>query len=217
MKSNLTKVSFALLSAVFILSCQDVGTGVVEADGLSPQFAKKDKNCVTPPLHPSCPEDEVPPPAGTTFDVTILSSQISSPDPQPTTALNLYFENYHMDLSFFNNGPTNCSSLAVQPGTLIMTRGDADGPHVHVTFQFEYHETSGVDSKHSLSIEGVPDDLGVDWGDPTETRVVNSYASGYWTMTSKGRNHQNGCKGEEDGTLNTGDEVNYTIIVAPLD
>ena len=32
MKSNLTKVSLALVSAVFILSCQDVGTGVVESD-----------------------------------------------------------------------------------------------------------------------------------------------------------------------------------------
>ena len=43
MKSNLTKLSLALLSAVFILGCQDVGTG---PDGLVPQFAKgggKDK------------------------------------------------------------------------------------------------------------------------------------------------------------------------------
>ena len=43
MKSNLTKVSFALLSAVFILGCQDVGTGVVAADELAPQFAKEKK------------------------------------------------------------------------------------------------------------------------------------------------------------------------------
>ena len=39
-KSDLTKLSLALLSAVFILGCQDLGTGVVEADGLEPQFAK---------------------------------------------------------------------------------------------------------------------------------------------------------------------------------
>ena len=32
MKSNLTKLSLALLSAVFILGCQDLGTGAVEAD-----------------------------------------------------------------------------------------------------------------------------------------------------------------------------------------
>ena len=42
MKSDLAKVSLALLSAVFILGCQDVGTGPVGPDGLVPQFDKKD-------------------------------------------------------------------------------------------------------------------------------------------------------------------------------
>ena len=41
MKSNLRNVSLALLSAVFVLGCQDQGTGVVESDGAGPQFAKK--------------------------------------------------------------------------------------------------------------------------------------------------------------------------------
>ncbi len=41
MKSNLTKLSLALLSAVFVLGCQDVGTGVVASDGPGPQFVKK--------------------------------------------------------------------------------------------------------------------------------------------------------------------------------
>ena len=40
MKLNLTKVSLALLGAVFVLGCQDVGTGVVASDGPGPQFAK---------------------------------------------------------------------------------------------------------------------------------------------------------------------------------
>ena len=43
MKSNLTKVSLALVSVVFILGCQDLGTGVVASEGLGPQFAKKNK------------------------------------------------------------------------------------------------------------------------------------------------------------------------------
>ena len=42
MKSNLTKLSFALLSAVFILGCQDLGSDAVGPDGLVPQFAKKE-------------------------------------------------------------------------------------------------------------------------------------------------------------------------------
>ena len=38
MKSSLAKVSLALLSAVFVLGCQDMGTGPVGPDG--PQFDK---------------------------------------------------------------------------------------------------------------------------------------------------------------------------------
>ena len=38
MNKHLVKVSLALLSAVFILGCQDMGTGVVASDGQGPQF-----------------------------------------------------------------------------------------------------------------------------------------------------------------------------------
>ena len=47
MKSNYVKVSLALLSAVFILGCQDVGTG---PDGLVPQLDKPGE-----PGTPTCP------------------------------------------------------------------------------------------------------------------------------------------------------------------
>ena len=40
MKAHLTRVSLALLSVVFILACQDQGSGPVGPDGLSPQFDK---------------------------------------------------------------------------------------------------------------------------------------------------------------------------------
>ena len=46
MKSSLTKLSLALLSAAFLLGCQDLGSGPVGPDGLVPQFAKK---CPSPP------------------------------------------------------------------------------------------------------------------------------------------------------------------------
>jgi len=42
MKTHLTKISLALLSTVFLLGCQDLGTGVVESDGLGPAFAPKE-------------------------------------------------------------------------------------------------------------------------------------------------------------------------------
>ena len=43
MKSDLTRISLALLSAVFVLACQDLGLGPVGPDGLVPQFAKGGK------------------------------------------------------------------------------------------------------------------------------------------------------------------------------
>ena len=43
MKSHLTKVSLAFVSALFILGCQDLGTSVEASDGLGPQFAKGGK------------------------------------------------------------------------------------------------------------------------------------------------------------------------------
>ena len=53
MKAHLTKVSLALLSAAFLLGCQDLGSGAVGPDGLEPQFAKP--SC---PGHPSCKPDD---------------------------------------------------------------------------------------------------------------------------------------------------------------
>ena len=40
MRVRLTRVSLALLSATFLLGCQDLGTGVEAPDGLVPQFGK---------------------------------------------------------------------------------------------------------------------------------------------------------------------------------
>ena len=40
MRSNLTKVSLALLSAVFVLGCQDLGLDAVGPGDVGPQFAK---------------------------------------------------------------------------------------------------------------------------------------------------------------------------------
>ncbi len=95
--------------------------------------------------------------------VTIASAQLLAPVHQAITR-NLVFENFELDLDFFNLF-TGCTKLGVKFGTFAMTRGDADGPHVHVSFSFD-HSEAGVDSKHTLSMEGVPEDDAVDWGRP---------------------------------------------------
>ncbi len=41
MKAHLTKVSLALLSTVFLLGCQDLGSGPVGPEGLGPEFTHK--------------------------------------------------------------------------------------------------------------------------------------------------------------------------------
>ena len=83
MRGRLTNVSIALLSAVFLLSCQDQGTGVVESDGLGPQLAKV-KNCDPDigPVHPSCKGEEPSPPAGdATYRVTHSGDITTDPNP----------------------------------------------------------------------------------------------------------------------------------------
>ena len=97
MKASLTKVSLALLSAVFVLGCQDQGP--VGPEGLEPQFAKAekpDKNCdpTNPPVHPSCKPDGddggKPNPASPFYSYTftpggITSDVTTNPDPAGAT------------------------------------------------------------------------------------------------------------------------------------
>ena len=81
MKSNLFKLSLALLSAVFILSCQDLGSGPVGPDG--PQFDRKnldDALCpdeVTPRDRGHCHDDAEPPtgPGPTGPKIAVCCSQ----------------------------------------------------------------------------------------------------------------------------------------------
>ena len=53
----LAKVSLTLASVVFILGCQDLGSGPVGPDGLVPQFAKPGR-CEDDPGHQSCKGDD---------------------------------------------------------------------------------------------------------------------------------------------------------------
>ena len=46
MKAHLTKVSLALLSAAFLLNCQDQGSGPVGPEGLGPEFIHKGEDKV---------------------------------------------------------------------------------------------------------------------------------------------------------------------------
>jgi len=77
MKSHLAKVSLALLSAAFLLGCQEQGSGPVGPEGVGIQ-AKKEKVC---PGHPSCKDDGNG--DGTLkADLTMTSGMLTNPSPQ---------------------------------------------------------------------------------------------------------------------------------------
>jgi len=65
MKSNLTKLSLAFLSAVFILGCQDQGP--LGPDALVPQFDKKGIGDCTDPINGHCHGDDGSDPVDATF------------------------------------------------------------------------------------------------------------------------------------------------------
>ena len=177
MKSNLTKVWLALLSAVFVLGCQDQGTGLVEPGGLGPQFAKV-KEC---PGHPSCKTPQEVLTLYVTIDSEQLTGSVSPVTVEVMTTGSLIFEDFPLDLSFFKDH-TTCDNLGPQLGTLTMIRGDADGPHVHFGFGFIHNG-----SKHGLEMEGMPapNQSIAYWSDPDNDRVAISYDSGYWSMLSQ--------------------------------
>lgn len=194
MKSDLTKLSVALLSAVFLLACQDQGPGPVGPDDLVPQFAKV-KNCDPDmgEVHPSCK----PPPPGPPLEVSItVAGEFSLPD-QPMSGPGILDEDFMMNLSNFPGGCT----LGTQDGVLFIPQG-ADPVHVHFSFM---HKVSGsVESSHALTLEGVlqsgvlPPILG------TPAVIMDSGAP--WVITSTGKGHKNGCKG-------AGDAVPFTVTI----
>ncbi len=70
MKAHLTKVSLALLSTVFLLGCQEQGSGPVGPDGLGPEFGHKTSH--NPGGGGEDPQE---------FTVTLTGGMLASPFP----------------------------------------------------------------------------------------------------------------------------------------
>ena len=79
MKSSFVNLSLAFLSAVFILGCQDQGSGPVGPDGLVPQFDKPTGNCAMPDPKGHCHggEEPPPPPEDATFTATFTGPDVT--------------------------------------------------------------------------------------------------------------------------------------------
>ncbi len=211
--------SVALVSAAFLFGCQDMGSGPVGPDG--PQFNKPfklDKDACTAlgkvldEATGHCHDDEEP--TAATFSITIVSGQIPATTAQFFESLGsgIFVDPFVLDLSFFD-GLLGCD-MGIKTGQFRMIKGDADGPHVHIGFEFTHNG-----SAHSLSIPGVPVPFLNNTWDPTTVRIAEESPDGFgfWKITAKGKNHKNGCKGEDNGASDggTGDDLIYGITVTP--
>ena len=203
MKPILAKVSVALLSTVFIVGCQDQGSGPVGPDGLVPQFGKVDKNCDPPDPHPSCKPPDDPGGDVLTFDVTMhIGTDHSSALPQTGRVHNddtgILIDNFELDLTFLG--------LACIPAGLVggtdenatfkqISGGDgSDG-----FFQFLFF-LNGV--RHSLTLRATIDNP--DTWLPTDGAVnkMTPRDNGDWSVTASGKGHkQNGCTGDGDDAV----------------
>ena len=204
MKSNLTKLSLALLSAVFILGCQDVGTGVVASDGPGPQFVKKGIVCAEQ-NHASCPRsgdtpvfavtlDEKPDGTKAVFFVDLLGNPIVTPvETTDSDDRAIFLNGVTLDLSFFNGPNLSCplgEPLGEETGTLKLSEGAAiGGGHPFLSFQFRH---SGI--KQKLSMNATIADL-TNWPPALGTGNTMTEDGGGWFASASGKNNRNGCTG----------------------
>ena len=177
----------ALLGVAFLLGCQDVGTG---PDGLAPQFDKRDfgGECAVARLRGHCHVLDPEPPATNPLNVTITSTpgHLSAAQ-QDMSGPGLNDVNLEVNLSTF---PASCN-LGTKTGQLFIAQGD---DHVHVSFSFTHNESgSGGESRHALSMDGVLQTGALPPIVGTPAVIVES-AAGLWSITSRGKDHRNGCK-----------------------
>ena len=136
MKAHLAKVSLALLSAVFLLGCQEQGSEPVGPEGLGPQFAAK--KCTADPTLPGCGGDDGDDgdPAATTLTLADGMQTPSDPlddDPLPVTVnqdspkrLNVGNSDFVHDIqmNFMKPEPGTCVEIKAVNGSVALSAGE---------------------------------------------------------------------------------------------
>ena len=118
MKKHLVKLSLALLSAVFILGCQDQGSGVVGLDS-GPQFDKKGSGtCDAAASGGHCHGDEDPEP---------------EPEPIPRDSFNVTFKGDIAGVGKFYDVPDD-SKTDILTARTVTFGGPPSFPDVDLTF-----------------------------------------------------------------------------------
>ena len=209
MKSDLVKVSLALLSAVFVLGCQDVGWGPVGPDG--PQFDKRGKTgalCGGPgePVRDEnghCHGDEETT-GNPRYSVKLTGDIFSVGGDEgfyetidPTGAVGtavIVKDDFQMDISFIWD-ELNCGrdGLGDRPPFPSLTgKGFSLNnfaiPYLILTFDHNRAE-HWFTSDSELPDPWPPTTVG-------DTAVVTQKNPGEWSLNTQGKNHRDGCTGE---------------------
>ena len=191
MKAHLTKVSLALLSAAFLLGCQEHGSEPVGPEGLGPEFAKV-KNCnpVIGDVHPSCkPADD----DDKTVTVT-LSGGMEASDDDTLTGVKVFSDNdkkFAMNTTAQSRGTITmdfdavvCVSEPIGANTDRVTRlqDQLTNPAIDVSMAlFEVRVDRRNNENNVLDVTYDPDEKGqviLGWArrDPISVRITRDNA-----------------------------------------
>ena len=226
MKSDLVKSSLALLSAVFILGCQDLGSGPVGPDGLVPQFHAAHEDCTGHKKNDLGCDDPGDPGGDQRFNVTmtIAGADLSNPLVQTGRVHNdangILMDNFKLDLSFL----TELAGLTCGSGIPVGLTGElndnatfgqisdggqnttGDGSDGSFVFKF-FH----ADTRHFLVMRGTITDPD-NWLPISVNNTMTPRDNGHWSVTPYGKGNKNGCRGAGDGVVWT---ATFNPILAP--
>ena len=231
MKSDLTKLSLALLSAVFILGCQDLGSGPVEAVDLEPQFNSPFSGpCIERHCHGDEADVEVP----RYTIIFTLDSDIFGVDEDGNRVDEeedplLFFTNqplghvtvkpFQMDITVLLQAGwgVTCGGepLPVVADKVILTGiGLSLTPFANPQLLFRFEHNGAEHYVQSLSDVGETRD----WYPTAIGQMVPvKDLNGQWEITTTGKNHRFGCTGEGGpDTKNPDNTINWTAKVTRI-
>ncbi len=203
MKAHLTKVSLALLSTVFLLGCQDMGSGPVGPEGLGPEFTHKNGE------HGKPGKDDDRPTYHITVSGDILADRTLTRARR--TPENLTVDVVELDLSFFDvkvfDDQLNPCVLGVQEQGRIQIDLGRGGDHLHLFFSFEFN---GVIHQFGFVL-----DVPATWPPiPPIEELFLIVDDRQWRLGSvTKKDQQDACSGAGDA----GEEgIDFTILIEPV-
>ena len=160
MKAHLTKLSLALLSTVFLLGCQDLGSEPVGPEG--PQFDKKDSGNCAVPVKGHCHGDDELNPEGPDVDVT-LTVGIMSVGPQRATlgtdggTLNVFIDDRRFKATLNLTTPVTDVPPCRGENTFMdlasfLTKALVEDEQPGFNFNFQVDRNKKISRKHGLKV-----------------------------------------------------------------